>query len=79
MSHKLKNLTLWEKTMSNRDFISFKLKMTPFAHPSDINWRNISNERRFIGVKRTFLFLISFLILIFITTPTVEKIILGTG
>ena len=48
--------------------------MTPFAHPSDINWRNISNERRFIGIKRIALVLVSLLILFFLTTPTVFHI-----
>jgi hypothetical protein len=48
--------------------------MTPFAHPSDINWRNISNERRFIGVKRTALVFVSFIILVFVTTPTVRMV-----
>jgi hypothetical protein len=41
-----------------------------FANPTDINWRNVTIGEKYIGVKRTAIVVGSFLILIFITTPT---------
>ena len=79
MNLKSRSPTSWGRTTSRNFSSSFNLTMTPFAHPSDINWRNISNERRFIGIKRTILVIISFLILIFLTTPTVVPSKPGIG
>lgn len=56
--------------MNNDVGFSQQLDMQPFAHPNDINWRNITFEKKFIGLKRFVLTLIAVLILIFVTTPT---------
>jgi len=56
--------------MNQDEIFELKIDIQPFAHPNDINWRNITMERKFIGLKRIGLFIVSILILIFATTPT---------